>query len=65
MSVAVDFDNFRKGLVPSRADNFGALLFLLIAKADLDNRERLRKGFPEHVQKYEEYMGSPRPADEA
>lgn len=36
-------------------DWFSAELIRLIAKADLGNRERIRKGFPEHVSAFEDW----------
>lgn len=35
---------------------FGEMLFRLIDKADTQNRERLRKGFPEAVDLYMEWV---------
>ena len=35
---------------------FSGHLLRLIAKADGQNRERLRKGFPEHVAAYESWL---------
>jgi len=37
-------------------DNFGYLLFRLIAKADYQNIESLRKGFPKEVEMWENYI---------
>ncbi len=56
-----DFKNYTDGRVPGEVHNFNALVFYMVAKADLDNRERLRRGFPDHVQMYEDWMGSPAP----
>jgi hypothetical protein len=39
-------------------DWFGAQLLRLIKKADAENRERLRKGFPEAVKAFEKYEES-------
>lgn len=36
--------------------NFHAILFTLIAKADLENRERLRIGFENEVKAYEDWQ---------
>lgn len=47
------------------ADWFRAKLFRLIAKADLQNRELIRKGFPEEVAVYEAWLYEPRRNDEA
>lgn len=55
MSIEIDFENFKKGLVPYQFNNFGACLFWLIAKADGINREKLRLGFPIHVAIWEDY----------
>lgn len=35
---------------------FGAHVLRLIDKADADNRERIRKGFPKIVEAYEEWF---------
>lgn len=43
----------------SGQDHFSALLFRLIGKADPGNRERLRKGYPEHVAAWEEWQATP------
>lgn len=40
---------------PSAHTWFSAQLIRLIAKADDGNRERLRKGFPEHVAAFEDF----------
>ena len=45
-------------------DWFSARLLRLIAKADLENRARLRLAFPEHVQAYEEWYLAPRDVPE-
>ena len=37
-------------------DWFTAKLLRLIAKADLENRERIRRGFPEEVRAFEEWQ---------
>ena len=37
-------------------DGFYVLLFRAIIKADLENREKLRKGFPEQVAEWEAYL---------
>jgi hypothetical protein len=39
-------------------DSFTGKLLLLIAKADPDNRERLRMGFPRAVRAWETWMAS-------
>ena len=36
-------------------DWFSAELLRLIAKADTENRERIRYGFPDHVEAYERW----------
>lgn len=41
------------------AGGFYKSLFESIAKADRDNREQLRKGFPEEVEAYERYVNEP------
>jgi len=58
----IDFENRTEKLkfdmhmaFDHNADWFTAQLFRLIAKADVQNRERLRKGFPEEVAVYEEW----------
>ena len=44
-------------------DWFSAQLLRLIAKADYNNRERLRTAFPEHVQAYEDWFLSDKSDD--
>jgi hypothetical protein len=44
-----------------RADNFHSRLYSLIAKADSENKEALRKGFPNEVAVYDEWMSENRP----
>lgn len=45
-------------------DWFSARLIRLIAKADYQNRELLRRVFPDHVEAYETWMNSPRDVPE-
>lgn len=59
MSIEIDFDNFKAGRVPNEINNFSALVFLLIAKADPQNIEKLRLAFPDHVRMYEEWQAGP------
>ena len=40
---------------------FRSLLFLMIAKADPENRAKLRLGFPEHVKMWEDWYNNPHP----
>jgi hypothetical protein len=48
-----DFDRAHVGeILAGSGDWFSAELLRLIAKADPDNRAKLRLGFPEHVQAY-------------
>lgn len=47
-----------RDLLMGHGDWFTAQLLRLIAKADPENRVRLRHAFPEEVQLYEDYMGS-------
>jgi len=49
-----DRENFGR-IMEGYGDWFSAVLLRLIAKADWQNRTRLRLGFPEHVQAYEEW----------
>lgn len=42
--------------IRGQGDNFTVRLFELIAKADLNNRERLRLGFPDEVEVYEGWL---------
>ena len=53
--ISVDFENWRKGRVPHQINNFGALLFMMIAKADAGNLEKLRVIYPEQVLIYERW----------
>ncbi len=41
-----------------RADNFTALLFTMITKADPGNRFRLQQGFPDEVRIWKEWQES-------
>jgi hypothetical protein len=56
MSLFHDFYDVFCGY--DQATNFGAQLFRLIAKADFENRERLREIFPSHVELYEKWQTS-------
>lgn len=40
-------------------DWFSAQLIRLIAKADFENRARLRLAFPDHVEAYEKWLREP------
>lgn len=52
-----EYDRAHVGeILGGRGDWFGAKLLRLIAKADSDNRERLRLAFPEHVNLYESWL---------
>ena len=48
----IDIHNFING---GGSDCFSDKLLVLIAKADVWNREKIRKGFPEAVKMFEEY----------
>ena len=53
-----DYDKAHVGdLLGGKRTWFTAQLLRLIAKADRDNRSKLRKVFPEQVQAVEEYLG--------
>lgn len=52
--LAHHWEAFRRG-----EGYFTAQLFSLIAKADPENRERLRAGFPEAVAWHETWMATP------
>lgn len=41
--------------------NFNSLLFTLIQKADHENTEKIRLGFPDHVDALCEWMNSDQP----
>ena len=56
MSMRIDLEHSWKGTPLSEANNFGRMLFDLIAKADAPNRERLRLSFPVHVSVWETHM---------
>lgn len=43
-------------IIAGDGDWFTAKLLRLIAKADLANRERIRRGFPEEVRAFEEWQ---------
>ena len=52
-----DFDRSHIGnIMEGYGDWFTARLLRLIPKADRQNRERLRKGFPEEVAAYEKWF---------
>lgn len=54
--IEVDFENWKNGWVPGEINNFSALLFMLIAKADGINIELIRQKWPTHVALYEGFM---------
>lgn len=56
-AILSDYDraNLDK-ILAGHGDWFSAKLMRLIMKADKENRSRLRLGFPDHVQAYENYM---------
>lgn len=56
MSLEVDFENFKKGRVPGTVNNFSALVFMMIAKADPANLAKLREQWPEHVKMYHDWL---------
>ena len=60
MSIEIDFKNCRR----NAADNFGCQLFKLLFKADPNNLEKLRLGFPEHVAYLELFRSGGIPDDE-
>jgi len=60
MTMEIDFQLARK----NSATNFGTKLFQLIFKADPNNLEKLRKGFPEHVAYLELFRNGGVPDDE-
>lgn len=43
-------------IMAGRGDWFGAQLIRLIAKADTENREKLRLGFPDYVKAWEKWF---------
>lgn len=52
--VPSDYERYNVGtIVDGSGGGFYSGLVRLIAKADKDSRERLRKGFPHHVACYE------------
>ena len=54
---AFDLDDFER-LMSARNDWFAADLVRLIAKADRENRERLRAGFPGEVAAFERWYAT-------
>lgn len=55
-----DYDREKMGdIVAGHGDWFSAHLFRLIAKADFENRAKLRLAFPEHVRAWEQWMEGP------
>lgn len=59
--IQVDFENWKQGRVPGEVNNFSALVFMLVAKADPINREKLRNEWPAHVEMWERHMGINQP----
>ena len=57
--IEVDFDNWKNGRVPGEINNFSAMVFMLVAKADPVNREKLKREWPEHVAMYEAWVTGP------
>jgi len=56
MSEVSEFDKANIGkIIQGHGDWFSAYLFRLIAKADPGRRERIRLGFPEHVEVFERW----------
>lgn len=53
MSMRIDLEHSWNGTALNKANNFGRMLFDLIAKADPINLSRLRMGFPKQVAAYE------------
>lgn len=54
-----DYDKENIGyILAGHGDWFSAKLLRLIAKADYENKEKLRREFPEHVKVYEEYVAT-------
>lgn len=53
MANVIDLHNIIEG---NTNNNFGVVLIKLIMKADIHNKERLRKGFPEAVKLVEKYQ---------
>lgn len=62
MSDVARIEHIKKIDIPAwqhgSGDWFTVKLLALIAKADGQNKERIRLGFPEAVQAYEEWYGS-------
>ena len=56
-----DYDRSHiSAIMSGDGDWFTAQLLRLIAKADMENRWRLRRGFPEEVEAYERWIaGAP------
>ncbi len=54
MTLKFDFEEIVHG--GDRQTNFGTMLLKLIFKADMFNREKLRKGFPNAVYMVERYL---------
>jgi hypothetical protein len=56
--VLSDYDRDNVGkILAGEGSWFSAQLLRLVMKADLQNRERLRHVFPEHVELYEQHVG--------
>jgi hypothetical protein len=54
MTIRVDMEIMLNG--DNHQTNFGTMLLKLIFKADENNREKIRLGFPEAVQAVEHYQ---------
>jgi hypothetical protein len=52
-------EQLRSWVNDSKADNFHALLYILISKSDPENRAALRKGFPNEVKVFEDWHKCP------
>ena len=57
--MAIDIPAWQHG----SGDWFTVKLLALIAKADLQNRERIRRGFPQEVEAYERWERGEVPTD--
>jgi len=56
MSMRIDLEHSWQGTPLSKANNFGRMLFDLIAKADPYNKARLRLAFPAHVEAWDAWI---------
>lgn len=58
MTIANDFVSWRHPKFPSDWNTFGVQIFELIGRASNDQRERLRRAFPLHVELFDAWLAT-------